>query len=499
MPNLEIIVNGNHIQVAEADIELAVGARSTFTFRWEKLTFGVPLGYRVEVLLDGTAIFRGRAAHRTYGGIHDKFGPAASQLYTTVTATDLSNIADRWLVTGRFNSNETQAWSAGKIIRYIRETYLAGDGITAGYILEGRTVNRRSYMLHKASDIFTELADENGYIWWIDEFAQLHFSDRAGLIAPFNLSQHTRNYARISVTDSLEDIRNRQYIRGAHGGFERTELSLGRNIVGQGTQEHITRFPIGNTEADPPEVLTRHTTHNPSGDDEVDFTISTAHEGYTNEGWWYEQGGNFFRTEGELVIDQKVTFTYKAMIPILTVAESSSAIQARVIAEGGSGVYESLLVDDSLEDIEIAQQQAEGLVRRFALAPRQVQYTTWEPGLRAGQIQRIDIPYLGLTGDFIIEKVTGHGSNSSRRHQFLYTVVAREGTEAQDDWRAYFRRMMPNRTPAPVDDDTSLVVVKMLAWFFEGRLDVGWYVAGGQEASGRVGLARINVGRIGVS
>jgi hypothetical protein len=417
MPNLTITVGSTNIRVASADIEGAIGMRATFSFTWEKITQGTALGLPVRVALDGQTIFRGKLADREYGPMGNKYGANASQLYLTGTCTDLSNIADRFYVTGRFISNDEITWNSGKLVRYLLTNYLAADGITEGFILDGRGIDRRSYSYRKISDVLTELADENGFLWWIDEFAQLHFADKSGLAAPWHIQQESDYYADIKVRDSLSDVRNRQIIRGGFGGFNRDESFIGKQGVGSGVQEVRVRFPIANTDADPPEMETRRTIHNDDGSTRSEWGSSEPKDHHESEGWYYAHGDTYFRTEGELVHDQKVIFHYKALVPVVTIAEDSSSIHDRIVAEGGSGIYESVIVDDSLEDIERAQREAEGLLARYSQAPRQVEYKTWKPGLKAGMIQRIDIPYLGLAGDFIIESIQGHGDNTSRRHQ----------------------------------------------------------------------------------
>jgi hypothetical protein len=57
---------------------------------------------------------------------------------------------------------------------------------------------------------------------------------------------------------------------------------------------------------------------------------------------------------------------------------------------------------------------------------------------------------------------------------------------------------MPNSKPLPIEDDAALTVGKLGVFEFEGRIDGAWAISGTGQ-SGRVGLARVNLGTVGAS
>lgn len=476
MSNIDVRLNGASIKVLNATLEQNIGKRSTLTFTWQKPTFTPIVGHRVECYVDGSLIFRGKVAKLDYGGINDLF----RQVEYTIQAVDLSEVADRRLVVGRFNSTDDLKWNAGKIVRWIVENYFLADGITIGTILDGHDIARRVYNYRKASDALTELAEENGYLWWITETGVFNFADRTALVTPFNLWTGSRKFRNVRVSESTEELRTVQYVRGGSGGVAQSAQFNGKNIVGYGEREVNVHYPIANTADDLPDIMMRVRVVE-DADERFDwFRLSVTCFPDDSGDWWFETGQTWFRTRGELVTNQKLYIDYKALVPVLTVAQDEDAINERISAEGGSGLYEDIYIDESLEDNGVATQRADALLRRFAHPIKTVTYQTWEKDLRAGAIQPMWIPELGLNGDFIIESITGTGSEETKRqHQFLYSVTARQGREAAGDWRDYFRRMMPNHRAQPgQQDDENLVVLRRKVVSLDSDAVVTWTTAG---------------------
>lgn len=475
MSNIDLRLNNVPIKVKSANLDQNIGKRSTLTFTWEKPTFTPIIGYRVECYVEGDLIFRGKVSQLDYGGINDLM----KQLEYTVTAVDLSEVADRRLVVGRFNSTDDKTWNAGGIARFIVENYFLADGITIGTILDGHDIERRVYNYRKASDALTELAEENGYLWWITETGVFHFADRTSLTAPFNLWTGNRAYRNVRVSETNEELRTVQYVRGGSGGLDRTETFTGKADAGYGRRELTLHYPIANTADDLPEIMLRNTVIEDAEQRYDWYQLRATCYPDTSGDWYFETGQNWLRG-GELITNHKIYIEYKALIPVLTVAQDEEATNERISAEGGSGLYEDIYIDESLEDNGIANQRADALLRRFSRPIKTVTYETWVPGLRPGAIQQMWHPELGLAGDFIIESVTGAGGLETKRlHQFLYSVTARQGREAMGDWLDYFRRMMPNHTPrSGQEGDENLVMLRRKTVSLDSDVVVTWAIAG---------------------
>lgn len=147
-------------------------------------------------------------------------------------------IADRRLV-GEVYFNRT----AGYIVDDIISKYLAGDGITAGTIDAGAVIPRAVFGYQTASDVLRNLADANGYIWFIDRDKALHFTERDAVAAPVDIDEATkgeRSIRGLSLDRSLTQYRNRQLVQYTELTSVRTE-----SFAGDGqTKTWALEFPV---------------------------------------------------------------------------------------------------------------------------------------------------------------------------------------------------------------------------------------------------------------
>jgi hypothetical protein len=150
-------------------------------------------------------------------------------------------IADRRLV-GEVYFNR----SAGYIVNDIITKYLAPDGITAGTVDAGAVIPRAVFGYMMASDVLRNLAEANGFIWYIDREKALHFTERDAVTAPNGIDETTageRSIRGLALERSLTQYRNRQLVQYNELTAVRTE-----RFAGDGeTKTWSVEFPVANT------------------------------------------------------------------------------------------------------------------------------------------------------------------------------------------------------------------------------------------------------------
>ena len=123
---------------------------------------------------------------------------------------------------------------------------------------------------------------------------------------------------------------------------------------------------------------------------------------------WNKQQ-KFIRFRGDRVPDNlaKIRISGKPYLPVRVVLQDEESIAAMVSAEGGdNGVYEYLIIDNSINSRGGARERAAAELASYKDTLSEGQFSTYNNGLQAGQ--RIHINSAGYEMDeyFIINKVT---------------------------------------------------------------------------------------------
>ncbi len=393
----------------------ALGQRSIldFTIRDAAGTYHPADGAAVELRDGSTLLFGGKVYEPKERRIENGVPP----LEITVPANDWYEITDRRLVPETYTSK-----TAGYIVRNIITNYLAGDGITAGTIQDGPTLDKVVFDYLSASECLDELAELTGFQWRINPDKSLDFFDRATWVAPWGITDSTavRNVSTGRVRDQY---RNRQYIR--------SDVISDTQIYSEKGDGQKTAFSVAYPVAEVPTVTV----------DGIAKTIGIRGVETGKDWYWSKNDKTISQDVGgaPLTSAQTITISYKGFYRLVTVSDSPTAITERQAAEGGSGIYERIESKPSAETTTAALEAAEGLLRRFARITDSITYETYLTGLEPGMIQHITLPAHGLNDDFLISRVeiTDPGRADGL---LLYRVTAVTG-EAEGGWVTAFRRM----------------------------------------------------------
>lgn len=385
---------------------------------------------------------------------------AGGALRTDVTCVDHNQIADRHIVARSYVGQ-----TAGYIVRDIVTNDLAGEGIAVigssisvtgsqiGAVLsgaaevgtaqvgairhtgvqDGPVIDEATFVYEKASAAFDALAELIGFYWNIGYDKTLTFAPPEQVQAPIAISEAAElnddgsarsNFRDMQVEESREQYRNRQFLRAGTGETDsRVETFKGDGATGT----FLLSFPA-HTEP----VVTVNAVAKTVGIGGVE----------TGKDWYWNKGENTLTQDdaaAALISTDTLSATYTGEYPLIVVSSNDNAIAERASVEGGSGVYEEIIDDESLDTVDLANEKAAALLRRYGRIPERVEFQTDTSGLRAGQLVTIWSPDNGVDGDYFIESIDGSdiGAADGRIRSDVTCILG----ERLDNWVDYFRRL----------------------------------------------------------
>lgn len=365
----------------------------------------------------------------------------------TVQCVDLTALADRITVNEIYTDS-----TAGAIIRQIINKYLAADGITSGGVHDGPTVQKVVFSRKTASDCFDQLAKLVGYHWSIDQYSVMQFFPKFASLSPFTIDHSNAQFRSASVNKSLADYRNVQYAIGGQGiTLPITEYAEGDGI----TRTFPTAYPIASLIS--VAVNGAVQTQGIRGVDDAGSKqwYWNANQQSINQ----DTSQPLLQAKNGAVPADRVAITYQGFYgPITTKLVNSDGIRDRQAIEGGSGRYEVVDQDSSLDGLDVTVSKARGDIRRYGSLDNQIDFETDVVGLGIGQTITIDLPELDLASAsmLITAMETTLFGMEQRRHRITATSGELKGTY-QEFFQKFFSRGVPV-TISP-DDVINEVVV----------------------------------------
>ena len=305
----------------------------------------------------------------------------ADQVRVRANCVDLTAIADRLTVNEVYENT-----TGGAIIRHIISKYLAGDGISADGVQEGPTIQKAVFARKFASECFDQIRDLTGYHWTIDQYGVMQFFPKFASLAPFDISDANAVFLVDScrVSRTLADFRNTQYATG-----------------GQGITDPITDFwemdGIGRT------IPTGYPVVSLISVKVAGLNGSIGIRGVDDAGskeWLWNKDQNGVNQDPAFPLVPKgtrVEVHYQGRYgPITTKLVSAAGVAERQAIEGGSGRYEYVDQDSTLDGLDVVIAKARGALRRFGTLDATLEFETDVVGLAVGQTVTINLPTLGV-------------------------------------------------------------------------------------------------------
>jgi len=412
-------------------VNMRLEQRTTAKFRLKEegpqpYSYEPPFGEDVEIYQGSTKVFAG-----VVKDVSDNEPVKDSIKFMDVECVSYDELLDRFNVAKIYDG-----YKAGEVVKDILDNYLPDESIGQTGIQDGLEIERAVFAYRKASDCIREIADLIGFSWYIDVDKDLQFFDRATFNAPWSISDGSSNYISLGVKVHGKDYRNKQLVRG---GNDRT-TSRTENFTGD---DEGQTFTLGYPCAEEPTITldtgggaASQTVGIRGVDDPADF-----------DWYWKSESSEITQKDADTPISpgDVLAVTYRGYYPIITQRTDAAQIAERAAVEGGSGIYENVATDRSIESGEFAEQKAEGLLRRFGSeVPVTVNIVTDNDGLMPGQLLFIDLPDRHSSLDaqqFLIDSVTWQEVVFDGTHStFRYRVKALSG-EHLGGWARFFRKL----------------------------------------------------------
>ena len=131
--------------------------------------------------------------------------------------------------------------TSGAVVTKMITNYLSYEGVTAGTISTGATIDNYNGRYTSIKEVLDDMAEMSGYTWNIDDNKALNFVTPTTLVTSTqSLDTDDGDHFDFRPTDSLNNFRNKQFIEGgldATGEVIRTFVEDSANIASRATAE----------------------------------------------------------------------------------------------------------------------------------------------------------------------------------------------------------------------------------------------------------------------
>lgn len=427
----EYFINNKSVFVKKNSLNIndVLNERTNCSFTVIEPTFEITKGMDVYIQQDEIIIFAGKVFKPKSQG--DKIKEVI------VSCIDYSQMIDKRVIAEVYENT-----LAGDIVRDLINKYFAEEGVLAGKISDSLLISRAVFNYDNGNMAMNYIADVTGYYWEIDKDKKLNFFNKSTYSAPFQLTDTSRNYKDLKAEEDASKYRNRQYTRGGYS----VSSTQTRNFKGDGEAQTWTvdlplaKQPVIKVNSEVKSVGVRG--------------LDTDREFY----WSYNDKSISQETAGtKLTANDVISIQFQGLYPIIVVAENSKQIDERKAIEGGSGIYESVVEESSLDSQSAALEYTQGMLDKYGFIPKVVNFNTYSHGLRAGQLIPINNTKHCLNGVFLIESVTTRADGNNT----LYSVKCLDGNNI-GGWTNFFKSLVQKQKKLVIRENE--ILVKLLVF-----------------------------------
>lgn len=293
------------------------------------------------------------------------------------------------------------------IINDIITKYTTGYTITGVPSIASPNIASIQFNYVPVSECIRALADLTGYDWYVDYYKDIKFFalDTVVTDAPIELLDNGTEFDELELSFDNTQIRNRCFVRG------------GIYFSAEYTQDTITAVS-GQTEF--------YTVYQPH---ELSVTVNAVTKTVGIENIDDAGGHDFLLNYDEKLLrtdtivmagGEAVIIKYKYQIPVICMVEDLPSQMAIKAIEGGTGIYETIVVDKNIETIEGARQRATAELLQYANTIVEGQFITFIDGFRSGQKIHIQLTDRNINEYYLIKSVT---IESIGGDNLIYTVT----------------------------------------------------------------------------
>lgn len=304
-----------------------------------------------------------------------------------VDCDDYTTLLDRRLVVETYE-NKPADW----IFQDITAKYCPGFTV-AGVQAGAPAVEYIVFEYVRPSECFKQLCDYVGWQWQPDYYKDLQFFSAEALASPAPLTLVPGGQFRFGKHSiDTQGLRNRVYVRGG--------TMLSDPQVAEWKADGVAR--IWTLPWKP------HETSFQVGEVQKTVGIENLHE-EANFDYMMSFSEKYIRCSAQTATPVEgitISLTARQDIDVITMVEDYPSQQAIAAVQGGDGVYEHVINDDSLTSITAAEAAGMADLREHA-NPKvkgsfETEVNSWQPG----QIVNINLPDRGVVGEYLVQRVS---------------------------------------------------------------------------------------------
>lgn len=329
---------------------------------------------------------------KIFGGIITKFDQVAKDykiLDYNITCNDFGRFLSRFLV----NQSFTDQTIAQIINTIFVDKGLNTAGFTQNNVNGENVVAFISFKYEPVDSVLSQLADLINFDWYVDYDKDLHFIAKSDELASFDVQDTDGSYLQGSliIRKDNSQVKNVIIVRGSEylGDTFTTEF------LGDGTK---SIFELGYRYKDLSVTL--------SGDPlTVGLDFIDAPE--TKDVLWnFQEKRIKFRDLDIPSNGATVRVGGRPFLPVIVKVSDKNSIDTMVSVEGGTGEYEYVIIDKSIETREGARERGAAELQSYKDTLVEAEFQTYNSGLIAGQQITIDSDLYGINASYIITRVT---------------------------------------------------------------------------------------------
>lgn len=372
----------DHIEFKSLQIEQNLTSlvdRAKFNIRkYGTRTYTPTVGNDIVVYDGSDKIFGGEIT-----GIQEEVESGGGGVVYEIEATDWTYLFDSELVFKAYDS-ETVEDIIDDIVTNFTDGSFTTNNVSSTFTIDSIVFNGVS-----PSRCLKRLADILNYDWYIDPDKDIHFFAKFSELAPYDLQDDSGNYIYKTLKRKIDgtQIANTVYVRG--GEYNADTYTDEITVSGSDTKSFLLPYKFANLsiELDTGSGFVAQTLG-------VDFISD-----FSSVDVLYNYAEKTIRWENALSSGDIIKFSGNPKVPVRAVASDPVSI-----AEFGT--KEKIIEDKTIEDLATARRRAVAEVNTYKDEVEDLEFRTYNSGVRAGQTINLSSTVRNCDIDFIIRKVT---------------------------------------------------------------------------------------------
>lgn len=358
---------------------------------------------------------------------------------------DVDCIDQHYLAEKRYGSVDFKDASAGWVVKYLVDNFLAAEGVTytadsihdagirpktglrpgVGVRPVAPQLKRANYQNMKISLIIDDIAKRAGYWWCNDNVKVTWFQPPSAYPTETGVTVDDFTSGTIVYSKNNDRYVNKCIIKNAMFPTERQEKTFKADGFGR---SYVLGYPLN-------EKPTIVVSGRPVPADEIGVKGVD-----TNCDWYYKVGDPIVESNlaaPPIGVWSMITISYVGQYPGTATYQDDAEVAERLAIEGGTGIVEQVIdCSGSMTKVE-AELYAKNLVDNYIKDYIKFTFPTLRSGLNPGDYVSFTVPQYGMDGlQLVIEQVSYKPSGSTT----IYTVTA-TNIPMRNKWIDAFKNM----------------------------------------------------------